>query len=157
MRLVVAVLLCWIGAAEMSAQVPNKLDKRYNVEVDKDTFSQRTPKQALESLLQAIQLKKLNYAVAQLVDPAWVDQRVKEVHGGEFAAMVKEVGTHLIDDPDTAKTLRRFVKDGEWTEEEGKATAKLKGSREQVFLQKLEGRWFLENRKKAEKPAKDEK
>lgn len=157
MRLVVAVLIGWVLVAATSAQVPNKLDRRYQIEMDTDNFPQRSPKEALDSLLKAIQLKKLNYAVAQIADPAWVDRRVKEVHGGDFAALVKEVGTHLIDDPETAKTLRRFVKEGEWQEEGAKATAKLKNAKDQVFLQKLEGRWFLENRKKGDKPAKEEK
>lgn len=157
MRSVVAVLVGGMLAAATLAQVPNKLDRRYNLDVDQDNFPQKTPKQALESLIKAIELKKVHYVVAQMADPAWVDQRVKEVHGGDFASLVKEVSTHLIDDPDTLPALRRFLKEGEWQEEGNKVSAKLKNSREQVFMQKLEERWFLENRKKGEKPAKDDK
>ncbi len=157
MRPVVAMLIGGVLLAPALAQVPKKLDRRYNIDVDEDNFPQKKPKEALESLLKAIQLKKLHYVVAQLADPTWVDQRVKDVHGGDFQAMVKEVGTHLVDDPDIVPALRRYLTDGEWQEEGAKAAVSLKNSREQVFFQKIEGRWFLENRKKGDKPAKEEK
>jgi hypothetical protein len=128
-----------------------KLNTRYEITVDQDAFSQKTPKEALTSVLKAIQAKKIDYLVAQLSDPAWVDQLIKEEHKGSFDGMVKEVTTKLLDDSDTVAQLRRFIKDGEWEDGEDTASAKLKDSKDRVFLRKLEGRWFLENRKEGKK------
>jgi hypothetical protein len=146
MRLAVAFLMAWVCLNSAEAQAP-KLDKRYGIEVDPENFSQKTPKDTLNSILKAVQMKKINYVVAHLADPAFVDKRVKEVHGGKFEEMVKETATQLMDSPDTLKQLRQFIKDGEWEEQDTTASAKLKDLKDRVFLRKLEDRWFLENRK----------
>lgn len=149
MRLAFAFLIGWACVA--AAQAQEKAGTRYGVAPDTDTYPQKTPEAALTSVLQAIQAKKVDYLVAQLSDPAFVDKRVKEVHGGKFVDMVKEVTGKLLDDPDTVPQLRRFLKEGEWEKGDDSASAKLKDSKDRVFFRKIEDRWYLENRKKAEK------
>lgn len=139
-----AFFLAIIG---MLGLAQSKLDKRYGIEAETDAFSQKTPQKALESILKAVQLKKVDYVVAHLADPSWVDSRVQEVHGGNFADMVKETSAQLADNPDTVKMFRRFLKEGEWDEKSG--TVKLKDVKDGLYFKKVEERWFLENRKKA--------
>jgi HEAT repeat protein len=148
-------LLALVGWALVMTSMPGqekKPDTRFGVDANGDQFPQKTAKETLDSVIKAIQLKRVDYLLAQLTDPAFVDQRVKEVHGGKFDEMVRETTTKLIDDPDTVPLLRRFAKDGEWENGEEVASVKLKDITDRVFFKKINDRWFLENsKKKAEK------
>jgi hypothetical protein len=125
--------------------------KRYGIEANLDSFPQATPKEALASVIQAIENKRIDYLLAQLTEPDFVDQRVKEVYGGDFDELVKETTTKLNDNPGTLKELRRFLKEGDWENADTTATAKLKDVKDrQVFMKKVDKRWYLENRQKAE-------
>jgi hypothetical protein len=137
----------------------SKLDKRYGIEVDRENFPQSKPKETLESILKAIQMKKLDYVVAHLADPEFVDQRVKGVHGGKFESMVRETAAQLAEKPDTAKLFRRFIKEGKWEgggEKDSAASAKLDGIKDSIYLRKIDERWFLENRTDKEKEKEKE-
>jgi len=148
MRWIVAFLIGWVWVSGAWGQ---EVGNRYGIDTDLDNYPQAMPKETLESILKAIQIKKVDYLLAQLADPAYVDKRVKEVHGGKFEDMVKETTTKLIDDPETVKMFRRFLKEGEWENAEDASSAKLKGVKERVFFRKVGGRWFLEDRKTGEK------
>lgn len=125
-----------------------KAIKRYNVEPDLDTYPQGAPKEALGSVLRAIEQKRINYLLAQLADPEFVDNRVK-TYGGNFDELVKEATDKLVNDPSTVKQLRRFLREGEWEMDETSASARIKEVNERVFFRKVEGRWYLEDRSKA--------
>ena len=128
---------------------------RYGIETNLEDYPQATAKVALESVLKAIDNKKIDYLLSQLADPAWVDNRVKTIHGGKFDAMVKETTNQFAKDPTAIKQLRRLLQEGEWKEEDAAASACLKDAKDTcVFLRKIEGRWFLEDRKKAEASGK---
>lgn len=120
---------------------------RHNVRLDTDNYPQKTPKVALASVIQAIQAKRADYLLAQLVDPVFVDQRVKDYFSDKFDDLVKEFQAKLLDEPETLQTLQRYAKEGEWAENEGAATVKLKGTKDTVYFRKIEDRWFMENRK----------
>lgn len=148
---------CLIAAICLSGVVAqdNKSTKRYGVEVELDFFPQDSPKAALESVLKAIERKRIAYLLAQLADPKFVDERVKS-YGGNFEELVTETTKKLKDDPAAVKELRRFLKEGEWEGGDTTASAKLKDVKDrQVFLKKIGERWYLENRMKAEAEAKE--
>lgn len=140
MRAAVVLMIAGMFAAGQGAN----LDKRYGIEVDRENFPQESPKEALDSIIKAIERKKLDYLVAHLADPAFVDQRVKGVHGGKFEEMVRETTTQLADNADTLKIFRRFFKEGKW---EG-GSARVDGFKDGLYFRKVDDRWFLENRKK---------
>src|SRR5262245_10521476 len=144
-----AILVCLSGAFGQE----NKSTKRYGVEAELDFFPQDTPKNTLESVLKAIERKRITYLLAQLADPKFVDERVKS-YGGNFDELVAETAKKLKDDPASVKELYRFLKEGEWEAGDGTATAKLKEVKDrQVFMRKIGERWFLENRMKPEPEA----
>jgi hypothetical protein len=143
--LVGCVLLA--GAAGQDAK-EKTAGKRYGVEADAKAYPQGTPQETLASVLKAIADKRIDYLLAQLAEPRWVDKRVKENAGG-FAALVEESRERLADDPGAAKRLAKFLKDGEWKIDEAAASVRLKDVDDQgVFFRKAGERWFLENRKK---------
>jgi hypothetical protein len=125
--------------------------RRYGILLNQRTYPQEDAKQALASVVKAIDRQRIDYLLAHLADPDFVDERVKEVYGGNFDELVKETTTKLKDNPTEAKLLERFLKEGEWDAKENTATASLKDVKDrQVFMKKVGKSWYLENRQKAE-------
>ena len=136
------------GWAQQTKQPP----ARYGIEADLDNYPQAEPKAALESVLRAIDKKKIDYLLAQLSDPQWVDNRVQKVHGGKFEEHVKEITGLLASDPTQVEELRRFLREGTWDANDSEARVSLKDVPEDlVILRKIEGRWFLDHQKKRDK------
>src|SRR5262249_44517558 len=150
-RVACACLMGMVCLASVSAQAPKdtKPAKRYGIEADLQIYPQATPKEAFASVLKAIDKKRLDYLLAQLADPVWVDERVKKL-GGDFAEVVKDAAAKLAEDPAALKLFRQFFREGEWEEMDTTASVKLKDVKERVYFRKVEGRWFLEDRKQAE-------
>jgi hypothetical protein len=143
--LALAVLLAPAAALD---DKETKAVPRYGVNPDLETYPQATPKETLASVLKAVEKKRIDYVLAQLADPDWVDMRVKET-GGSFEDVVKDSTGKLAADPRTLKELNRFLKEGEWEASDAAAACKLKDIKDrQVFMRKTDGRWFLEHRQK---------
>jgi hypothetical protein len=130
---------------------------RYNVDYDSNSFPQDTPKTALASVLRALNERRVDYLLAQLTDPEFVDDQVVNVYAGKFDELVKAVKMKLSNDPDILKNLARFASDGDWEMGETAASVKLKDLREKVFFRKIGSRWFFENKKSADKDEKKDK
>jgi hypothetical protein len=147
MRLVYAVLVSVACGAAVAAPETTP-EKRYGVEADLKTYPQDTPRDTLASVLKAIEGKRIDYLVAQLADPEWVDRRVKDT-GGKFDELVREAMARLVEDPGQARQLQRLLKEGEWDVKDDRASVILKDSKERSgYFRKEGGRWFLENRYK---------
>jgi hypothetical protein len=148
LRALGSVLVLILGTYGL-AQQPEEAPVRYGIHPRLEDFPQSTAKEALASVLSALEQNQAAYVLAQLADPDFVDRRVKDVYGGRFDELVKETTTKLADNPNTIKDLRRFLMEGEWQGSEGSASAKLKDVKDrQVFLRKVGKRWYLENRQK---------
>lgn len=152
-----AIAFGMIAACAVAAQ--DKVETpppRYGVNADLRRYPQATPKETFASVLQAIDQKRYDYLLAHLVDPAFVDERVKKLGG--FDELVGEMRTKLNDNPDAVKELRRFLKQGEWETNEDKASAFLKDVKDRrVYFRKIETRWFMENKQEFKAPAEKEK
>jgi hypothetical protein len=119
---------------------------RYGVEADLEVYPQDTAKAALASVVKAIDARRFGYLAAQLADPDAVDKRVQQL-GGQFDRYVKLVTDRLTNDPETVRELRRFSSEGEVNESGDAATVTVKEIKgRQVFLRRVGGRWFLEDR-----------
>jgi hypothetical protein len=151
MRFVVAVLvgLGWLASAAAGEKVAESA-KRYGIEADLKTYPQGTPQETLASVLKAIENKRIDYLVAQLADPKFVDQRLKET-GGQFDELVQGARAKLVDDPAPAKLFQRFLKEGDWQVGDNAASVRLKDVKDRgAYFRQDNGRWFLENRFQAE-------
>jgi hypothetical protein len=141
--IVLTVLLCgpvsWATAKE-------ERPKRYNIEANLEAYPQDDPKTTLGSVIKAIESKNIDYLLAQLADPKFVDQRVR-LHDGKFDEFVKETTDHLAADPTLLKQLKRILKSGEWQIEDTTASAFLKDNKDKrVYLKKIGQWWYFENR-----------
>lgn len=159
MRWSLAFVLLWVTVA-VSAQNGDKLAKRYGFDSNPAFYPQDTPKKALQSVVKAIESKRINYLLAQLADPQFVDEAVAEFKiqvpkGSDeaktflaFDRLVEETSAYFLDDPTILRELRVFAKEAQ---DEGKDESPFIGTApsiqgRKVYLKKLEGRWFLENR-----------
>jgi len=152
-----ALFLGLLPAAAQDETAP-KLAKRYGYSFEPSLFAQKTPQEAMQSIVKALDGKKIDYLLAHLADPKFVDDRVAEYKGLQkgnedakivlaFERLVRETVNHFQEDPLLAKELRQYLKDAEWEVQETSAVGTLKAaSPRRVFLRKLEDRWFLENR-----------
>lgn len=89
--------------------------------------------------------------------------------GADLQARIQQVATTLnvrelsnqmrkkfVEEPDTLRDLKRFAREGEFMEAGDTATATLKDVKGQaLYFKRVEGRWFMENRKKAPPAAKE--
>src|SRR5262249_24121734 len=95
-------------------------------------------KEAFASVLKAIESKRIDYLLAQLSDPEWVDGRVEAYEGG-FGDLVKETTAKL--DPPAIKRLGRFLKEGEFETIDATVVVRLKDIKDRVVrLRRLAGR-----------------
>lgn len=119
---------------------------RYGIAPDTAAYPQATAREALASVLKAAEAKRVDYIVAQLADPSFVDDRVKRLYAGRFAEQVEDTRARL--DPLTLKLLQRFLKDGDWQDDGKRATVRLKDHERRLHFKKDDGRWFMEHAEK---------
>jgi hypothetical protein len=122
---------------------------RYGIAPDLKAYPQGTAKETLASVLKAVESKRVDYLVAQLADPAFVDDRVKRLYGGRFEEQVEDTRARL--DALTIKLLQRFLKDGDWQENGDRVTVRLKDNERRLYFKKDDGRWFMEHASKPDK------
>lgn len=133
--------------------------KRYEIEENLVKFPQQSPQQAMQSVVKLLNENRLDYLVAHLADPAYVDAKVeaysklfegppKAVELVAFNQLVKEIGEHFRLDPTLTEELRRYPKEGMWEVGKTKASARLPGiAARQVFFVEAKGRWYLQNQR----------
>src|SRR5689334_11118955 len=103
MRFAFAPLLALAcAAAALAGPEKPAAAARFGIEPDLKSYPQGTAKEALASVLKAVEAKSIDYLVAQLADPDWVDGRLKKTDGN-FKTLVKETSAKLLDDPGAAK------------------------------------------------------
>jgi hypothetical protein len=161
MRALSAVLLgLACGAAGLSqGNGEGKYVKRYGVEPEPLRYPQKTPQEALQSVLKTLDNGRIYYLTAHLADPKYVDERVREhvkALGNKgtpearaivaFEKVVQEIGKHFRDDPSLIRQLQKFGREGEWEVKDDRAAVKLKSGARRAFFRKADNRWFLENK-----------
>jgi len=156
--MILGVLAVAAVAAGQEGADPNA--KRFSFDVNESRYSQKTPEDALKSVILAIENKKIDYLVAHLADPGFVDGRIKEYvktqTGSDetrafraFSRLVQETRDHFLEDPLLVKELKLFAKEGKWKTDDKSASASLKNVADrQVYMRKIHNRWYLENKQK---------
>jgi hypothetical protein len=146
----ILTLTAGISAQEKKTEAP---PPRYGVEADLQTYKQGSAKETLASIAEAVRRTRIDYVVAQLTDPIFIDAKVTEF-GGDFQKLVKEVEEHL-NDPKLRQEFVRFLKEGVVEESGTSAKVTLKDvPKRQMTLRKSGERWFLDNENEADKPKK---
>ena len=98
MKNVVIVLFMLVNFAYNPAPLPAQAVKesgRFGVALDEASFPQNSPDNLRKSLLKALNSDKIEYMLAHLADPSFIDKNVREVHEGDFAKQVAETREKL--------------------------------------------------------------
>jgi hypothetical protein len=151
------VFLCTASPAQ--DEVKKKALRRFGFDVDETTFPQKSPAEAMKSIGIALDRKKVDYLLAQMADPVyvdyWVDRyKVDFTQGKEegkrllaFDRLVGETKLYFENDPLIVKDLRVFAKEAKWDEKEDSAVGSVDSiPARKVYLRKIGERWFLENK-----------
>jgi len=118
-------------------------ESRFGVKPDTKAYPQGTAKETLTSILKSVDDKRVDYLLAQLAEPDWVDSRV-EKYGGQFKELVTETTNRL--NETTVKQLKGFLDEGEWDTVGDEAVVKHKKWKDrQVRFKKQGERWYLQN------------
>ena len=158
-------LLFLVGTVTLAAagqdqeEKADPLVRRYNLDFSPTLYPQKTPQEAMKSVVKAMDARRTDYLLAHLTDPMFVDKRVAEytqryTEGSAdaktllaFNRLIAETEQHFRADPPLVKELRQFAREAEWEEKEDIVigTAKAVPARK-VFLRRVGERYFLENR-----------
>lgn len=159
----ITLVLVYLAGAHGQAGDKGKNVKRFGIVLDAKKYPQATPKETLDSVVKAISDNRVDYMLAHLADPDFVDRRVelyeKDLDASQkgearklvaFDRLVKETTEKFLEDPSKLKDLKRFQEKGTWEEQEKTAVASLENLKaRRVFMKRLvDERWTLENREK---------
>jgi hypothetical protein len=135
-----------------------KVAPRFGFAYNAELYPQKKPDEALKSIVKAIDAKRIDYLLAQLADPKFVDAQIAEFKAtikmgdpeqrafAAFQKLVEVTNDYFQADPALIKELRLFAQGGKFEIEDTLATGTLKGSPRKVFMRQIGERWFLENR-----------
>ena len=140
------LMLCPAAAAQDTTD--GRPAMRYGLNAHLREFPQGTPKEALASVIMAIEQGRIDYLLAQLSDPEFVDNRVKQVHGGKFEDLRRRNAqrsstTILL----LSRSFAISCRTANGRSPTHTASVQLKDVKNrQVHLKKIGERWFFENK-----------
>lgn len=150
MKNVVVVLFMLVNCAYNPGLLPAQAVKesgRFGVALDDASFPQNSPENLRKSLLKALDSDKIEYLLAHLADPSFIDKNVREVHEGNFAKQVAETREKLI--KGLKSPLESLLKNGKLNFSEKSASLKDPALKDFTITMKLENnKWYMENNKK---------
>lgn len=150
MKNVMIVLFMMVNFAYNPMLLPAQAVKesaRFGIALDEASFPQSTPENLRKSLLKALNSDNIDYMLAHLVNPLFIDKNVKEVHEGSFAKQVAETREKL--KKGLKSPLESLLKDGKLEVTEKSASLKDSNLKDFIITMKLENnKWYMENNKK---------
>lgn len=150
MKNVVIVLFMLVNCTYNPGPLPAQAVKesgRFGIALDEASFPQNSPENLRKSLLKAINSDKIEYMLAHLADPSFIDKNVREVHEGNFAKQVAETREKL--KKGLKSPLESLLKEGKLNASEKSASLKDPALKDFIITMKLENnKWYMENNKK---------
>lgn len=172
----IALIVVLISGSIGLAQEKKAEPPRFGVPAEAELYPQTSPKTTMISITKAFQRNRLDYVLAQLIDPTFVDEKVAQFYRIKFGKtpeqdrdnrdydrrikeafddFMKEVSKHMADEPKQSGNLTKLLKEG--TIEEAGTSAKVTHKDIPdlaLTLRQLEGRWYMLNDNSPEKPKK---
>jgi hypothetical protein len=126
--------------------------KRFDITANFQLYPQATPKELMGTLMKTIQKERFDYLVAHLMEPTFVDNRLAtdRITPSQFSKVIQ---AKFKDQPELLRDLLKLLNEGEVEDSGDRAIVKHKDVKNhQVYLKKIEDRWFIENKIKDNKP-----
>jgi hypothetical protein len=170
--LIVLLIGGGLGLAQEKVEPP----PRFGVPAESELYPQTSPKTTMISIGKAFERNRIDYLLAHLIDPAFVDEKVAQFYRIKFGKspdqdrdnrnfdrrikeafddFIKEVNKHMADEPRQTGYLTKLLKEG--MIEEGGTSAKVTHKDIPNFaiaMRQIEGRWYMLNDDSPEKPKK---
>src|SRR5262245_21457248 len=157
--IVALILLAGLSTAQDDAKKKPQEPPRFGFLMDEELYPQRMPADAMRAVVTAIDRRRVDYLLAHLVDPVYVDYWVNEYKkdftlGSDegrrllaFERLARETNLYCQNDPLIIKDLRVFAREAKWTDEGDTSVGVVESiPARKVFMKKFGERWFLENR-----------
>src|SRR6267143_518225 len=77
-RCVFVLGLVCLATASSAQDEKKKSERRFGFDVDEETFPQKTPDETMKSIAKALNRGKVDYLLAHLADPSYVDYWVDQ-------------------------------------------------------------------------------
>ncbi|MSR33093.1 MAG: hypothetical protein EXR99_16510 [Gemmataceae bacterium] len=124
---------------------------RFGVPADATLFPQSNPKELQLSLLKALGEKRIDYLLAHLVDPSYVDERITRVYEGRFEGQFEETRSKL-ENPPLKGEFEKILKEGKMEATAATAVLRLPALPErEIHFAFKGGKWYLLNRNSPER------
>ncbi len=149
----IGILLAACAHAQ-DAPLP-KLEQRYGFSLS-ESYPQKTPQETMKAIVRAFDSDRVDYLLAHLVDPAFVDGKVAEYKKGfpatldertrtllAFDKLLREVKAHFREDPILEKEIRTFARKAEWKEDGETRVGTLEKTSRKIVMKKSGERWFM--------------
>ncbi|MCG8583571.1 MAG: hypothetical protein MI757_02540 [Pirellulales bacterium] len=133
-------LSCVLSASGL-CQEPVALDVRYGYKVDGEQYPQTSPKEALASVIKAIESGNITYMLAHLIDPEEVDQKFKG-RADQLEGLASK--TTAAKRRKLAQILARHLTEGAWTLGGTTTRCETKDISDATFS-RVGDRWFMQN------------
>jgi hypothetical protein len=165
-RMILTFVILALAAHAQEREGP-KLQYRYGFSFN-DAYSQKTPQETMRSIVKAFDNNRYDYFAAQLIDPEFVDSKVRELKKEfptvkeesktllAFDRVLKQIREHFRDDPVLEREIRFFARETAvkdvpapvWEIAGDSAVGTWKGSPRKIHMKRIEDRWFMENRQR---------
>src|SRR5260370_9757301 len=100
--------LSMISQAAAQEKKPVQPAARFGITADLETYPQGSAKQALQSVAKALDRKRVEYILAHLSDPAFVDEHGQKFDG-KFNDLVQEPVKHFAHTPKQTHQFRKYL------------------------------------------------
>lgn len=161
MRWLTLFLLMFLLPTVTTAQEIGDALSRFKIDLDLRNFPQATPEDTLKSVVRAINTKNMDYLMAHLADPVYVDFQIDRIKmdfakGSDsakilvaFDKVVQQLRSHFQQDPSLIQELRKLNEKAQWEVGNDTAIARMPNVLNRAaYFKKINNRWYLENRRR---------
>lgn len=162
------------GSVGLCQEKKPELPPRFGVPAETELYPQTSPKTTMISITKAFQRNRIDYLLAHLIEPSFVDAKVAQFYRLKFGKspeedrenpdhqkrirdafddLMKEVNKHMSDEPKQSGYLMKLLNEG--SIEEAGTSAKVThkdAPNVALSLLQVDGRWYMINDDSPAKP-----
>ncbi|QVL33394.1 hypothetical protein KIH39_05635 [Telmatocola sphagniphila] len=154
MRSVATIIMLVLASLPLAAQEKKEkeiVQTRFGVLPNVELYPQSEPKELLNSVVKALQQGRVEYLLAHLTDPSFIESRMRNSNAS-FSELVEVAKAKLKEDPDLYRSIRIIAREGELAEQGDVAMFSQKDFKDRkIFVVKIGQRWFIRNERTEKK------
>jgi hypothetical protein len=145
------LVLANLPLAAQEKKEKENVQTRFGVLPNVELYPQSEPKELLNSVVKALQQGRVEYLLAHLTDPSFIESRMRNSNAS-FSELVEVAKAKLKEDPDLYRSIRIIAREGELAEQGDVAMFSHKDFKDRkIFVVKIGQRWFIRNERTEKK------